>query len=305
MSIHLLLVFTLLFNVAPLNDPKPDFTGTWNARMLRPTDGSAAAFRGLKISYSDPKLKISRILMSARSMGSRSGQEFVYYTNGKRKTQKSRMTSDSIESKAERIGERFVITESYTTKLSGGKTITERLTTLEVSSDGTTLTETSTRTSEGNSRRIVYRYDRLGDSNSRDINGDWVERLTDKIVSLTIEHHDPEIKVTRRVLAEAQDDAETYIYYTDGRGETNVKDGRSMKSVTRWKDGRLIFEFWSSSTLAGDKIEFQQSINWQIAKDGGSIQEITQQRTWSNKGAVIPGSSERTLVYARSSKPLP
>ena len=299
MLIPLFLSFALLFSVAPApRSAKPDFTGTWNARVVAPAE---APVQGLKISYDDPKLKISRT-----RTGARSSPEFVYYTDGRGETQKPDFGSgESTKSKTERIGEKFVTTTTYKSKAEG-KTITTDLTsTLEVSPDGATLTETLTLVSEGNTKRIVHLYDRVDNNNGRDISGEWVRRVSNRIVSLTIEHRDPEIKVTRRVISEALDESETSIYYTDGRGETNVKDGRRMKSVTKWKDDSLVFALSSKSSIAGDEIDVEESIKWQLAKDGGSLLEVTHVKRSSNKGVILPGSKATTLAYARSEKPLP
>ncbi len=60
MLIHILLLFSLVFTSvgAPqTSKSKPDFTGTWNARIMADPN---ATIELLKISYSDPKLEISR-----------------------------------------------------------------------------------------------------------------------------------------------------------------------------------------------------------------------------------------------------
>lgn len=132
-----------------------------------------------------------------------------------------------------------------------------------------------------------------------------LKRPRNRVVSLIVEHHDPEIKVTRRVVSETQDETETSVYYTDGRGETNVKNGRSTKSVTKWKGNNVVFELSSTSSIGGDDFDFKQTRKWQLAKDGKSLIEVTQQNPSSNKGIIIPGTKTITLVYARSLKPLP
>lgn len=317
MLIPLFLVFVLIFTPGGTphrvtdsrNSPKPDFTGIWNAKLVSPPD---SLVEGLKISYDDPKLKISRFrtskkasLVMGQSTGTRFSRELVYFTDGRGETQKPDFGSTEAEkSKTERIGEKFVTTTSYKSK-EEGKTITTDLTaTLEISSDGAALTETLAMVTDGNTKRIVHLYDRIGNS-GRDINGEWVRRVSDRIVSLTVEHKDPEIKVTRRVISEAQDESETATYYTDGRGEVNVRDGRRMKSVTKWKDDGLVFALSSTSNIAGDEIGVEESIKWQVAKDGGSLLEVTQVQRSSKKGFIIGGSNPKTLVYARSEKPLP
>lgn len=76
-----------------------------------------------------------------------------------------------------------------------------------------------------------------------------------------------------------------------------------MKSVTKWKDQTLVFSLSSKSKIGGDKVEFNQTIKWQIGKDGESLVEVSQSRMTLSAGFVIPPAPS-TLVYARSAKPL-
>ena len=303
MLIPILLSLILTFNLAVTTQkpagPKPDFTGIWNARILKPDHAHVSV---LKISYRDPKLEIVRMrtspqpaIVMGQSLGTRSSVRFVYYTDGRGETQTSipTISGESMKSKTERIDEKFVITSS-------GHTIT-----FEMASDGKSLTETVTLHSGGNSApRIVHLYDRRAGHDTKDINGEWVERTGDRIISLTIEHREPEIKVTRRQISEAQDESEVFVYYTDGRGETNTQAGRAVKSVTKWKDQTLVFALSSKSKIGGDTFEFSQTIKWQIGKDGASLVEVSQSRMSASGGAVIPPPSS-TLVYARSARSLP
>lgn len=303
MPIPILLSLILTFNLAVTAqkpaDSKPDFTGTWNARILRPDNAPVSA---LRISYRDPKLEILRMrtsrqptIVMGQLLGNRSSARFVYYTDRRGETQTSipTISGESMKSKTERVGDKFVITSS------------DHTITFEVAADGKSLTETVTMLSGGNNApRIVHLYDRIDGNDTTDINGEWVERVGDRIISLTIEHRDPEIKVTRRQVSEAQDETEVFVYYTDGRGETNTQAGRPMKSVTKWKGQTLVFALSTKSKIGGDTFEFSQTIKWQIGKDGESLVEVSQSVMSASGGAVIPPPSS-TLIYARSSKSLP
>ena len=298
MPIHILLSLTLIFNSAA-TPQRPDFTGTWNARILKSNREPVSA---LKISHSDPKLEIVRMrtfrdptIVMGQSLGTRSSNRFVFYTDGRGETQKSTISGE-IKSTTERVGEKFVITSGTTSK---GKFVADQTLTFEPSSDGKTLTETTTFLPDGNNRRIVHLYDRIAGNNSSDINGEWVERVSNQIISLTIEHRDPEIKVTRREVSETRDESEVTVYYTDGRGETNTQSGRTVKSVTKWKDQTLVFALTSKSKIGRDSFELTETIKWQIAKDGGSLIEVTQSKVSASAGVVIPPPST-TLVYARN-----
>ncbi|HEU4833591.1 MAG TPA: hypothetical protein VFS90_04215 [Pyrinomonadaceae bacterium] len=305
--IRLLLLFSLVFNcVGELRaqKSKPDFTGTWNARLLADPN---APIKLLKISYNDPRLEIERILIEPkppRSMGfNPSSRNFVFYTDGRGETQKPLIPDKPGDSsKTQRVGEKFVTTVSST---ESGKEVTSVNTiTFEVSSDGKLLSETFTLVSEGNTSNVVRLYDRVSGATTRDINGEWKQRLSDQLISLVVEHHDPEIKVTRRVVTEAQDKTEISVYYTDGRGEINVRDGRPLKSITKWKGQNLSFSSSRKSKGDGITLKTNESIKWEISSSGQSLIEITETKMSLNEGYMSSPKASK-LIYARSSRHLP
>lgn len=313
---HVLLSLALIFNLVVTSQKsdnsssgsKPNFTGSWNARILKSDREPVSA---LKISYSDPKLEIWRMrtyqqptIVMGQSLGTKASSHFVYYTDGRGETQKSipAISGEPLKSKTERIADKFIITS--VAKESDGKVNTDHTMTMEVSADGKSLTETVTLISESNTRRIVHLYDRIAGDATRNINGEWVQRISNRIVSLTIEHREPEIKVTRREVSETQDESEVAVYFTDGRGETNIQAGRRVKSVTKWKNETLVFALSSKSKIGGDTFELNETIKWQIGKDGESLVEVSQSKMAASGGFVIPPDPS-TLVYARSAKPLP
>ena len=242
-------------------------------------------------------------IVMGQLMGTRNSDRFVYYTDGRGETQKAPTVSgDSIKSKTERIGDKFVITSVSRSKEAAGKGGSDHTTTLEVSSDGKILTETTTLLPEG-VRRIVNRYDRRAGDNTTDINGEWVERASNRLISLTIAHREPEIKVTRREVTETQDESEVFVHYTDGRGETNMMGNRPVKSVTKWKNQTLVFALSSKSKIAGDTVEIRQTIKLQFAEDVDRLVEVRQASGSSSGGVLIP-PGPRTLIFARSATPI-
>ncbi|HSE17662.1 MAG TPA: hypothetical protein VLB46_11470 [Pyrinomonadaceae bacterium] len=309
MMLYLLLIVSLVFTSVGIQQPsKPDFTGVWNARILA---DPKVAVEGLRITYNDPKLEVLRVrnYRSADALtGSTTGtRKFVYYTDGRGETQKPIFPGappSSNKSKTQRVGEKFVTTESTTANQSGNKITTERTVTLEVSSDGKTLTETTTFVSEGNTQRRVHLYERVSGAN-RNINGEWTQRPGNRLISLTVEHHDPEIKVTRRVVSAAQDETDISIYNTDARGEINVKSGQPVKSVTKWNGQSLVFSLSNKTNFDGDTFELKQLINWEISSDGASLVEVTESRMSASAGFISQPPGAVTLIYARSSKRLP
>ena len=315
MLIHILLSLTLVLNVAVTSQKtagdnrssKPDFSGYWNALILKSDRDRIIT---LKISYRDPKLEITRMVTSreptivmGQLMGTRNSDRFVYYTDGRGETQKGpTLSGESTKSKTERIGDKFVITSVSRSKEAVGKGASDHTTTLEVSSDGKILTETTTLLPEG-TRRIVNRYDRRTGDNTTDINGEWVERSSNRLISLTIAHREAEIKVTRREVTETRDESEVFVHYTDGRGETNMVGNRTVKSVTKWKDQTLVLALSSKSKIAGDTVEIRETIKLQFAEDGDRLVEVTQVSGSSSGGVLIP-PGPRTLIFARSATPI-
>ena len=181
----------------------------------------------------------------------------------------------------------------------------ERTTTLEILADGRTLKETISGNSDGTSRGLVRLYDRLEDIASPNFDGEWVQKVVNQLLSLIIEHRDPELKVTRREVTEAQDKTETAVYYTDRRGELNDKNGKPVKSVTKWQDDRIVFQLSSTSKTDIGTFEFSDSITWQISKNGASFEELSQTNVRSASGGVLQQPKTKRLVFARSEKALP
>ena len=130
-----------------------------------------------------------------------------------------------------------------------------------------------------------------------------VRMLIPILISLTLIFNlaasSPEIKVTRREVSENTRRTEVTVYYTDGRGETNTQSGRTVKSVTKWKDQTLVFALTSKSKIGRDSFELTEQVKWQIAKDGGSLIEVSQSKMSASAGYVIPPAPS-TLVYARN-----
>ena len=100
MLIHIVLSLTLILNLpiasqkpAGAASSKPDFSGYWNALILKSDDEPIIT---LKISYSEPKLEITRMvtfreptIVMGQSLGTKTSNRFVYYTDGRGETQKS------------------------------------------------------------------------------------------------------------------------------------------------------------------------------------------------------------------------
>ena len=108
-----------------------------------------------------------------------------------------------------------------------------------------------------------------------------------------------------RVTRKCDDETETCIYYSDKRGETNLRDGRKVKSVTKWEDNDLVITVSKSSGSGANLVDFSEWTKWQSAKDGGSLIEVIQRRSRTLMGGSGSTSDPKTLVYTRSSKATP
>ncbi len=128
--------------------PRPDFSGTWvrdNSKSnLGPFNGSpmARAELTLVIVQRDPELKVSRKLkLSDRELR----RELVYYTDGRGETNPSSFSRAEIKSKTRWDDDRIVAQSPHSRTTPAGGTInidtTDRW---ELSSDGKTLTQTTT-----------------------------------------------------------------------------------------------------------------------------------------------------------------
>lgn len=126
---------------------------------------------------------------------------------------------------------------------------------------------------------------------SRSNVGSGKDRLSE--YSLTIVHHEPQIRMTKKYKRGARQITEELIYYTDGRPE--LKGGRlDSQSMTRWRDGKLVNT--SRSTPAGVQtnppLEFISTDEWELSKNG---QTLT--RTIITTGAIVLKSR---FVFIRS-----
>lgn len=293
---------------------KPDLSGIWNARIVQDRGQPTTS---LRISYQDPKLKISRISRSntpvivlGQMIPSGYSVDFLYYTDGRGETNRSLfqlgpITSGDVKSTTERTGQTFVITSSFNSKKSGRQVRTDITYTLEVSSDGDTLSLSTIIVADGVSQQIEESYDRIEGPKSSDINGRWAKKLDDSIVSLIILHHDPEIKVTRRVLSQGREQIENYTYYSDGRGETNLENGKPVKSITKWDGNSLVIAVSYLSRVGDDNIDFRRSVRWQMSSDRRSLTETTKSRSRATVGMITPDSLETKLVFALSANQYP
>jgi len=124
---------------------------------------------------------------------------------------------------------------------------------------------------------------------------------------LKIAHHDPELKISRMIPGNGQVTAHDFVYYTDGRGETNPTlvalststdvnrsdhDNDISKSRTTWSGNKLVTRSTVRSLIGGHLLEFEIIDAWKLSADGKSLTQnsrtVFQQDT---SGAIfVPGA---------------
>lgn len=120
-----------------------------------------------------------------------------------------------------------------------------------------------------------------------DLNGSWVidkskssfGRFSQSVLAkgeqtMTIVLKEPEFQVTRDLKAEGQEDKHgTWVYYTDGRGETNpaFPSGGEAKSKTKWDGSKLVSKSSVTRQVKGNDIKMDIEEKWELSKDGKSL----------------------------------
>src|SRR6185369_13932544 len=112
--------------------------------------------------------------------------------------------------------------------------------------------------------------------------------IEDSEKSITIEHHDPEIKTARKF----ESFSIPTVYYTDGRGETfkSQTSGAAIQSKTKWDGDKLVIHY-----VGGGIVGFAGARNvnvieeWKLSKDG---------QTLTKKIIVIPPRNAPDRVNA-------
>ena len=114
-------------------------------------------------------------------------------------------------------------------------------------------------------------------------------------ITLVILQVGPEIRITERVTSTGS--TREFTYYTDSRGETNPSsDGKKiLKSVSRWKDRKLITRYELPSTRSDNNPVVNERVDeWSISSDGQTLtQTSTLKRSAQQDASVNPYGSPR------------
>lgn len=134
---------------------------------------------------------------------------------------------------------------------------------------------------------------------------------------LKITHHDPEFRITRMAESNGQVSAHDFVYYSDGRGETNPTilflstrtdtnlqrhDKDVTKSKTTWSGNKMVTRSTVRSLIGGRVLEFEIIDEWKLSSDGKTLTQTS--RTvfhQDNSGAIfVPANlPDMKRVYNR------
>lgn len=142
-----------------------------------------------------------------------------------------------------------------------------------------------------------------------DLNGSWVldksrsnfgrfsqTPFAKSEITMKIALNDPEFHLTRNLKTEGKEAQPVdWVYYTDGRGETNPPFmGRDpMKSKTKWDGSKLVAKSSTTRQANGYDVKLDIEEKWELSKDGKNLIDTL---TFS----TTEGFSEVKLVYNRA-----
>jgi hypothetical protein len=166
-----LLVLCLLASAAAGDDKKkegkarPDFSGTWQLDRAKSDFGEwsdkplSKADSTLAVEHRDPELKIKRTLSLN---GQQEVREFTYYTDERGETNPATIGAGEVKSKTKWDGDKVVSQAHMTQKGQGGTYELDVTQKWQVSSDGKTLTYTTTIGNQMGVQQVKLVYRRAG-----------------------------------------------------------------------------------------------------------------------------------------------
>ena len=96
--------------------------------------------------------------------------------------------------------------------------------------------------------------------------------------TLVVLHHDPELKLTRTLSLNGQQDVREFTYYTDERGETNpaVIGTGDVKSKTKWDGDKVLTRAKVTRASPRGNFEIDMTEKWQLSSDGQTLTQTTE-----------------------------
>lgn len=132
---------------------------------------------------------------------------------------------------------------------------------------------------------LAFQGQKPNDKAKPDLSGTWVlDRAKsspeiDSDVTLVISHHDPEIRMTRKLAKGSVERDFDLVYYSDGRGETNPYlapgSNETVKSKTKWDGRKLTTRATIRQLVRGIGVYIETTEKWQLSDDGQWLTEIS------------------------------
>jgi hypothetical protein len=159
-----------------------------------------------------------------------------------------------------------------------------------------------------------------------DFSGEWLLDLdkSDKKLlpprpdlPIKISHQDPELKVITTSESKGQMVERVFVYYTDGRGETNqatallttnpdaVKPGDIDKQVTKsktsWRGDKVVTRATLRLVVGSHVLEYELVDEWKLSRDGKVLTKTSRTVFQQSDTMFIPAMVPETKkVYNRS-----
>ncbi|HKP35666.1 MAG TPA: hypothetical protein VJT71_02320 [Pyrinomonadaceae bacterium] len=136
-------------------------------------------------------------------------------------------------------------------------------------------------------------------------------------VPIRISHQDPELRVIRTSESNGQTVEREFVYYTDGRGETNQAtsllttnpggakasdlQNKQTKSRTKWSGDKLVTRARIRMTVAGHMLEYEIIDEWKLSADRKVLTQTSRLVFQQSDAAFIPAIVPDTKkVYNRT-----
>lgn len=158
-----------------------------------------------------------------------------------------------------------------------------------------------------------------------DLTGTWLLDRTKSNIGpplvpdqpLKIVHRDPELRITHRVQSNGQSVERDFVYYSDGRGETNLttmflstgtdmnkpgSDKDVTKSKTKWDGDKLVTRSILRNVIGGHPLEFDIIDEWKLSKDEKTLTQTSRTifRQDMSGGIFVPANRpDNKRVYNR------
>jgi hypothetical protein len=115
--------------------------------------------------------------------------------------------------------------------------------------------------------------------------------------TIVVTHRDPELKIARTLRMNGREETREFVYYTDGRGETNPAafGGPALKTQTKW-EGERVWAYAKTTWPARDgrpAVELETTQRWHLSSGGRTLTHAT---LYVNG----PVTEEMRLVYRRA-----